>query len=181
MKTWQDAFRAASISGVWAAALSTLALTVAGQLERSAPAAPNNAPSQWILGENAALERHPTLQHTLLGVGIHFSMSLFWAVLHERWIAPERDMHVRASIFGRGALTAALACLVDYSVTPRRFRPGFEKHLSRTALAAVYAAFGLGLAMPRLMHSHGASGARRGRSGAAARAATAPGNRTLRL
>jgi hypothetical protein len=48
------------------------------------------------------------------------------------------------------ALVAGLACLVDYTITPPRFTPGFEKRLSKPALAAVYAAFGAGLAAAAL-------------------------------
>jgi hypothetical protein len=46
--------------------------------------------------------------------------------------------------------TAAFALLVDYKLTPSRFKPGFEKHLSRPSIALVYAAFGIGLAAREL-------------------------------
>lgn len=43
------------------------------------------------------------------------------------------------------AVVAGPARLIDYAITPRRFRPGFERHLGRASMAAVYTAFGLGL------------------------------------
>ena len=43
--------------------------------------------------------------------------------------------------------TATLAAVVDYTITPRRLTPGFEKRLPASALVMVYAAFALGLAL----------------------------------
>ena len=40
-----------------------------------------------------------------------------------------------------------LANVVDYQLVPKRLQPGFDKHVSRKSLFAVYAAFGLGLAI----------------------------------
>ncbi len=42
---------------------------------------------------------------------------------------------------------SALACAVDYTITPKRFTPGYELSLSRPSLVAVYAAFAAGLAL----------------------------------
>ena len=42
-------------------------------------------------------------------------------------------------------LSSAVACFVDYQLTPQRLQPGFEKRLSTPSMVAVYAAFGLGL------------------------------------
>jgi len=44
------------------------------------------------------------------------------------------------------AATSAFACFADYKLTPKRFHPGYEKHLSKPSLAVVYAGFALGLA-----------------------------------
>jgi hypothetical protein len=44
------------------------------------------------------------------------------------------------------AATSAAACFVDFRLTPHRFTPGYEHRLSDSALAAVYAAFAVGLA-----------------------------------
>ena len=42
--------------------------------------------------------------------------------------------------------TAAVACTIDYTITPHRLTPGFELRLSRPAMAVGYLAFGLGIA-----------------------------------
>jgi hypothetical protein len=47
----------------------------------------------------------------------------------------------------RAALTATVANIVDFQLTPKRLRPGFETQLSRKSLFAVYAAFAIGLAL----------------------------------
>ena len=45
-----------------------------------------------------------------------------------------------------GLGTAAVACAVDYTLTPRRLTPGFELRLSRPAMTVGFVAFGLGIA-----------------------------------
>ena len=45
------------------------------------------------------------------------------------------------------AATSAIAAFVDFRLTPARFTPGFEHRLSRKAIAVVYSAFAVGLAM----------------------------------
>jgi hypothetical protein len=57
-------------------------------------------------------------------------------------------------------ISASLACLVDYTCTPPRFRPGFEKRLSLPSLALAYIAFAAGLAGAALIRPARPSGAR---------------------
>ncbi|MFC0134828.1 hypothetical protein [Massilia eurypsychrophila] len=47
--------------------------------------------------------------------------------------------------------TSALACFTDYQLTPQRLKPGYEKRLSKPALAVVYGAFAAGLAVGALL------------------------------
>jgi hypothetical protein len=54
-------------------------------------------------------------------------------------------------VLGQAAAVSALAFFVDYQLTPERLQPGFDKRLSRPSMAMVYAAFGLGLALPRIV------------------------------
>ena len=44
------------------------------------------------------------------------------------------------------AAASAVACFTDYQLTPKRLPPGYEKRLSRPALALVYGTFAVGLA-----------------------------------
>jgi hypothetical protein len=48
---------------------------------------------------------------------------------------------------GMATAASAVACFADYQLTPDRFKPGYENHLSRPSLAVVYGAFGVGLAI----------------------------------
>jgi hypothetical protein len=57
-----------------------------------------------------------------------------------------------AAALAASAKAAAVACFVDYKMTPPRLRPGFEQRVSRGSLALVYAAFGLGLAAGALIN-----------------------------
>ena len=103
-------------------------------------ASPANAPSQWLWGEPARHRHDVTLRHTLLGYAIHHASSVFWAVAHETAIDRYRARPSRIA-----PVVAATAMAVDYQVVPKRLRPGFERHLSRVGLVAVYAAFAAGL------------------------------------
>ena len=149
MRTWTTALHSAVRSGSAAAVLSAATLAACGKVERNAAAGPLNGPSQWIWGEAAALRRGASWRHTAVGYSIHHVTSVGWATLHEKHVAglvAGRSLGVR---FLASAATAAVACFVDYKVARGRLQPGFDKQLSRRALFLVYAAFALGLALPR--------------------------------
>jgi hypothetical protein len=135
----------ATVSGSVASLLSTFALAVCGKAEQGDPFLPLNGPSQWIFGRNAPYRSGFCLPHTPVGYLIHHSMSVFWALFFEKWMGPKRQSSVMKAL-PQAAATAALACFVDYRLTPKRLTPGFEKKLSRKSLAIVYAAFAIGLA-----------------------------------
>jgi hypothetical protein len=130
-----------------AAIYSAIALAACGALEGKAPAGPLNGPSQWIYGRLAAHRRRPSFRYTLVGYAIHHVVSVGWATLHEKHVAGLLGRRSTAARFGAAAITAALACSVDYQVAKGRAQPGFEKQLSRKSLFAVYAAFAVGLAL----------------------------------
>jgi hypothetical protein len=151
VRPWRDAWRDALVSGSMAAILSGIALAVCGELEKNAAAGPLNGPSQWVYGRLAAHRRRPSFAHTVVGYAIHHVVSLGWATLHEKHVAGLYGSRSVAAHFGAAAITAALACSVDYRLAQGRARPGFEKQLSRKSLFAVYAAFALGLALPPIV------------------------------
>jgi hypothetical protein len=147
--TWRVAFNRALVSGSAASVLSSVALAACGKIERGTPFGPQNGPSQWLWGERAAYRRDATLRYTAVGYGIHHMSALGWATLHEKHVARlVRDKPFPARLAAAG-LTALVANVVDFQLTPRRLKPGFEKQLSRKSLFAVYAAFALGLALRR--------------------------------
>lgn len=167
------AARDALLSGSMAAVASTAALAVAGRRETGSAFAPTNATSRWLHGDRAALHDAPSVRHTLVGYVIHHAASLFWATFFERWFGDRRDARDVPATLAGGATVAALACFVDYRLTPRRLQPGYELRLSRPALAVVYGAFAAGLAASMLA-------ARRRAVTARARSSAARGRTTSR-
>jgi hypothetical protein len=146
MTSWKAAFGQALVTGTTASLLSAAMLALCGRIVRGTAAGPNNGPSQWVWGENAAYERRATLRNTALGYAIHHVMSIGWATLHEKHVVdPNRAISLPRRLTACAA-TSAFACFVDYCIAPRRLRPGFEKQLGKTSLFLVYAAFALGLA-----------------------------------
>jgi len=147
-------------SGGIASALSTAAVTWRSAAETRRAAAGTNATSQWVWGLGARRRTRPDLHHTVPGYLIHHAASVFWALIYEAWRGGRRERPART--LGRAACIAALACFVDYRLTPKRLTPGFEAHLSRRSLLLVYGAFAAGLAAPALAR---AARARRRRAG----------------
>jgi hypothetical protein len=126
--------------------VSTAALAALGKLETGSPFAPTNAISHWFYGDKAARRDRPSFKHTLTGYLIHHASATFWAMLFERTLGKLLDRRDAASTLAAATATSAVACFVDYKLTPRRLHPGYEKRLSTPALALVYGAFALGLA-----------------------------------
>jgi len=148
MKTWGQALSDGLISGGIASMASTAVLTVRGVREADTPYAPTNATSQWVHGEQAAYHDEPSMRHTAVGYVIHHASVTLWAVIYEKCFAEHAERGDAAGIAraaAGAAAVAAMACFVDYRVTPRRLRPGFEKRLSRPSLFMTYASFGAGL------------------------------------
>lgn len=135
------------VAGSLASLLSSAVLAWAGRRENGSAVAPLNAVSHWYWGNEALQHDGADLPHTATGYATHHATSVFWAGLFA--LACRRQPALR---HGKGALlgsaaTSAVACFVDFQLTPRRFTPGFEHRLSRPALAGVYTAFALGLAL----------------------------------
>lgn len=148
MKTWGQALADGLVSGSIASIASTAVLTVRGVREADTPYAPTNATSQWVHGEQAAYHDEPSVRHTAVGYVIHHASVTLWAVIYEKCFGEHAERGDPADIAkaaAGGAAVAAMACFVDYRLTPRRLRPGFEKRLSRASLFMTYASFGAGL------------------------------------
>ena len=140
----------ALLAGSVASVLSAGALTLAGRRENRSGAAPINAVSHWYWGDEALRRRRIDLAHTATGYSIHHGASVFWAGLFA-WVARYRPVLRTPGGIAWGSLaTSALACFVDFRLTPERLTPGFEHRLSRPALAAIYATFAIGLAVGAL-------------------------------
>lgn len=142
----------ALITGSIASLTSTLALAAFGKRNLGKPAAMTNATSHWLWGDAAFDAYEPSLKHTAVGYATHHASAVFWATLLEYWLSRSARPTAK-DIVRHAALTTALAAFVDYGLTPARLRPGFEQHLSRGSLTAVFAALGVGFAAGALLQS----------------------------
>ena len=139
----------AIVSGSVASVTSTLALAAVALAEGKGAAQPLNATSHWLNGDGAAKISGADAGHTLVGLGTHCTATVFWALFFEAWLAA-RPTRNPAVVVGRAAAIAALAAAVDYTITPKRFTPGWELVLSKRAMALVYAAMAAGFAAAAL-------------------------------
>ncbi|TFW32142.1 hypothetical protein [Massilia horti] len=146
MEDWKTAAQRGAIGSLTASLASTAALALMGESENNSVYAPTNAISHWLWGEQAMRREGPSMRYTVPGYMIHHGSSMFWSVLFERFAGKVLDRKEPAVTLGAAAAASAVACFVDYQLTPRRLRPGYERRLSKPALALVYGAFGLGLA-----------------------------------
>jgi hypothetical protein len=144
---WLKAGRQAFVSGTLASLFSTAVLAWRGYQRYGKPAAPTNATSHWLWGDDDAfLASEPDARHTGVGYATHHASAVMWALFYERWLERKDNPSMR-EVVGAAAATTAVAAFVDYVLTPERLRPGFEAHLSPADLAGVFAAFGVGLAV----------------------------------
>jgi hypothetical protein len=145
----RKALKDALIGGSSASVLSAVALAVCSKREENRFAAGLNGPSQWLWGEHAAYARRLSVKRTLVGYLIHHAASIFWAGLYNRVFRDAGEKPV-SRILAEATGTSVAAYIVDYKVTPKRLRPGFEKHINARSMVAVYAAFAIGLAAATL-------------------------------
>ncbi len=132
-------------SGSIAAGTSSLALaTLAMGTGKSAPQ-PLNATSHWLHGAEAAKVRGLDLAHTGVGYATHHAATIFWATFFEGW-AGARPATGKGDVVARALAVSALAAVVDYTITPKRFTPGWEYVLSKRAMGVVYVAMAAGFA-----------------------------------
>ena len=151
MESWKTAMQRGLVGGATSSLLSTVALATLGKREGGSAFAPTNAVSHWVHGDDAFREHRPTLRHTLPGYLIHHGSAMFWSVLFERLCGRLLDRRDTATTLGVGTAASAVACFVDYQLTPERLKPGYEHHLSKPSLAVVYATFGIGLAIGAML------------------------------
>jgi hypothetical protein len=155
MEDWNTALTRGAVGGAASSLASTVALALLGRYEAGSPYAPTNAISHWVWGDRAARRDHPSWRYTMPGYVIHHASATFWSVLFERWCGTLLDRRKTATTLSVATAASAVACFVDYRLTPRRLRPGYEQRLSKPALALVYGAFGLGLAAGAMLCRRG--------------------------
>jgi len=118
-----------------ATATTTAALMLFSTRETGSPWAAINTLCHMLDGDEKEQPMHFAPRESPLGLGLTTSAVASWAVGYEYLLG--------GVPFPSSALWAALATagiwVVDYRIVPKRFTPGFEKHLSTAAIAAVYA------------------------------------------
>jgi hypothetical protein len=140
------AARRALFSGASASISSAIALSICSSVDEGSYAGGLNGPSQWLWGEAEAYTRKASVRHTAVGYGIHHLTSVFWATLYERMFGEPAARKTPLRRLAEAMVSSTGAYLVDYHLTPRRLRPGFEKHVRTPSMFVVYGAFALGLA-----------------------------------
>jgi len=146
MNAWKRALREGLFTGSAASVASAIALAACGRRETGHAAAPVNAVSHWVWDRESLRADRPSARYTLTGYLVHHGASVFWATLYARaWGSRKHAKRPLPALAG-AAVASAVACCVDYRITPDRLRPGFEHRLSLRSLALVYACFALGLA-----------------------------------
>jgi hypothetical protein len=134
------------VPGLLSAAASLAVLAWRGRADTGSAAAPLNAVSHVLWGDEALRRDDATAEHTLLGATVHAASALFWAGLYA-WVHEQRSEPTLANAATDAAALTLLAAVVDFKVVPKRLTPGFERRLTTTSLASVYAALGMGLAL----------------------------------
>lgn len=143
-------FKAVSRSGALASLATSAAAALFGVAEDNNAVAPLNSVSHILWGDRAARRNQPSMKYTATGAALNSVAVTGWAALHELLLGRFARKGPAAAV-ASGAATAGLADVVDYYVVPRRFTPGFEKRLSRGALAGIYGALALSLAAGSLL------------------------------
>jgi hypothetical protein len=158
------------VSGTLGGLAAAAAASLAGKREDDHYAAPLNATSHIIWGDEAAHQDKPSLKYTLTGFLLNHASAIFWALFYEKLLGrgeSREDQGWRRpknwNEGGRGrqkessgepllkplleaAVVTAGAYVTDYYLVPKRFTPGFEKRLSGRSLFGIYVALAVGLA-----------------------------------
>jgi len=148
------ALTSGTVSGLAISAVAALA----GKRETASYAAPVNATSHILWGDEAARHNETSLKYTASGFLLNHMAAVMWAAVYEKWVVPavsrwsatRPSMAPLAATVG-GAAVAAGAYVTDYYLVPRRFTPGYEMRLSGRSLAMIYGALALGLAATTLL------------------------------
>jgi hypothetical protein len=151
MNPWKTALREGAVTGTIAGLLSTAVLTISGRRQAGSAAAPINAVSHWLWGDESLHAQEPTLRHTLTGYVTNHLAAIFWAVLYSRAYGHRDEAKQLPQALAGAVATSAVAYVVDYHVVPERLTPGYEHRISPGALLATYGALAAGLALGALL------------------------------
>lgn len=153
MNDWVRLGARTIVSGTLASLASTLALAALARAEGKSALRPANATSHWLNGPAAGRVEAATARHTGVGLATHEAACLFWALPFALWTAG-RGSGGAATVLRDALVLSAIAATVDYTITPKRFTPGWEDVLSKRSMAAAYGAMAVGLTAGALIDGH---------------------------
>ena len=156
MRTWKEIAIDSLQTGAVASVATTVAIAALGKAEGTTAAAPINAISHILWGDEAATQDDLSATYTLTGLGLNTAAVGSWAALYELCFGGRRKEGVLAKALLGGAAISLLAYVVDYFVVPERLTPGFEKRLSGASLFAIYVVLALSLGLGRPLLGKGA-------------------------
>jgi len=148
---WKRTVREGVVSGTLAGLLSAVVLVVSGKRETGSAVAALNAESRWLWGDESLDQNRPTLRHTLTGILTHQLSTVFWATLYALARGDRKSVKSVPEALLGGLATSAAAAAIDYSLIPKRLRPGFEHRLSTGSLVGVFGAIAGGIALGALL------------------------------
>lgn len=159
MQDTRTAFSRALVSGTAAAVGAMLVASLAGKRDSGSYAAPINASTHALWGEDVAQRDDASLKYTGTGALINQGAGIFWAMIYEKLFGGRADgsaapKSVLTPLVGAAAVSA-LAYVTDYHLMPKRLTPGYENRISPKSLAAVFAAIAVGLAASDLLRGAG--------------------------
>ena len=150
MSNWKTALREGSVAGTAATLLSLLVLAAAGR-QRGAAAAPVNAISHWLWGDESLHADRASLRHTAVGLLTHQAAAIGWATLYSRVHGHRPSAKQLPQALAGGVATSAVAFAVDYALVPKRLTPGYEHRLGSGAMLATYGSLAAGFALGALV------------------------------
>ena len=140
-------------NGALAAATTTAAAALSGEIEDGKPLGPINAVSHILWGDRAARRTGPSTKYTASGLLLNAAAVTSWAVLQELIFCWQHRRKSIGQALAEGATTAGIAYVTDYHLVPERFTPGFEKRVSNKSLAGIYAVLAVSLGVGAYLRS----------------------------
>ncbi|OZI52349.1 hypothetical protein [Bordetella genomosp. 4] len=150
MSSWRTSLAEGLRAGTAASVVSTAVLIAGGRAHTGHAFSATNATSHWVWGRPALYVNAPSMRHTAIGYIVHHGASIFWAALHAQATAHKPNADSPRAVMTSAMVTSAVACLVDFWLTPARLTPGFEHRLPRATIGVVYLAFGLAMGIGAL-------------------------------
>lgn len=132
------------VTGTIASVVTTATAAVVSRMLGRSAVAPINAASHVAHGRVALRRDRPSVQHTLVGLGVNWAASVALGHVYETLVTRGAKPTIGSAVT-RGVLTAGSAYLVDRYVVPERLESGFQRQMPNKAVLVVYVALAVAL------------------------------------